>query len=364
VSAQPPALGGRLCVCVGAGGVGKTTVAAAIACLRAAGGERVAVVTIDPAPRLAQALGLQELSGEPRRVPGAGELWAMRLDPKRTLDELIASLAPNDQARERALSNRIYRELSGAVAGSQEFSAVAKLYELDRDGGFDAIVLDTPPSRNTLDFLDAPARLTHFFEGRALRLLLAQGGFATRAASRASAPFLGVLGRLTGAGVLREITAFFAAIAGMVDALAERAAGVSALLRDPATSFVLVSSPRREAIEEAIAFAGELRHAELQLSALVVNRVHPLDALAADPAALEALLGPRLAALVAAECDELELLSLADAAAVDRLRAAFGELEPLLIPDLGDGIEDLDGLARIGRYLERSMKSTPPSAAQ
>jgi anion-transporting ArsA/GET3 family ATPase len=169
---------------------------------------------------------------------------------------------------------------------------------------------------------------------------------------------------LTGAGVLREITAFFAAIAGMVDALAERAAGVSALLRDPATSFVLVSSPRREAIEEAIAFAGELRHAELQLSALVVNRVHPLDALAADPAALEALLGPRLAALVAAECDELELLSLADAAAVDRLRAAFGELEPLLIPDLGDGIEDLDGLARIGRYLERSMKSTPPSAAQ
>ncbi|MGA2008659.1 MAG: ArsA-related P-loop ATPase [Solirubrobacteraceae bacterium] len=190
MNAPPAQLGGRLCICVGAGGVGKTTVAAAIACARAAAGERVAVVTIDPAPRLAQALGFDELSGEPRRVPGAGELWAMRLDPKRTLDELISSLAPDDQTRERALSNRIYRELSGAVAGSQEFSAVAKLYELDRSGAFDAIVLDTPPSRNALDFLDAPTRLTHFFEGRALRLLLAQGNFATRAASRAGAPLL------------------------------------------------------------------------------------------------------------------------------------------------------------------------------
>ncbi|MGA2758265.1 MAG: ArsA-related P-loop ATPase [Solirubrobacteraceae bacterium] len=364
MSSQRAPLGGRLCICVGAGGVGKTTVAAAIACLRAAGGERVAVVTIDPAPRLAQALGLDELSGEPRRVAGAGELWAMRLDPKRTLDELIASLAPNDQARERALSNRIYRELSSAVAGSQEFSAVAKLYELDRSGAFDAIVLDTPPSRNALDFLDAPARLTHFFEGRALRVMLAQGGFATRAASRASAPFLGVLGRLTGAGVLREITAFFTAIAGMIDALAERAAAVAALLREESTSFVLVSSPRREAVEEAIAFAGELRHAQLRLSALVVNRVHPLDALAADPAALEALLGPRLAALVAAQCGELVALAEADTAALDRLREAFAALEPMAIPDLGDEIEDLGGLARIGRYLERSTNGTSPSAAQ
>ena len=361
---EPAALGGRLCICVGAGGVGKTTVAAAIARLRASAGERVAVVTIDPAPRLAQALGFDELSGEPRRVPGTGELWAMRLDPKRTLDELIASLAPNDAARERALSNRIYRELSGAVAGSQEFSAVAKLYELDRDGNFDAIVLDTPPSRNALDFLDAPARLTHFFEGRALRLLLAQGNFATRAASRAGAPLMGVLGRLTGAGVLREITAFFAAIAGMVDALAARAAAVQALLRDPATNFVLVTSPRREAVDEAIAFAAELRRGNHALAALVVNRIHPLEALTADPAALGALLGPRLAALVLAECRELELLGAADLAALARLREAFGELEPVLIPELGVEIEDLDGLAQIGRYLGRSTNGTSPSAAQ
>ncbi len=358
------ALGGRLCICVGAGGVGKTTVAAALACARAAAGERVAVVTIDPAPRLAQALGFDELSGEPRRVPGAGELWAMRLDPKRTLDELIASLTPNAQARERALSNRIYRELSGAVAGSQEFSAVAKLYELDRDGGFDAIVLDTPPSRNALDFLAAPARLTRFFDGRALRLLLAQGGFATRAAGRAGAPLLGVLGRLTGTGVLREITAFFTAISGTVDALTERAAAVQALLADPATEYVLVSSPRREAVEEAIAFAAQLRTGGRSLTALVVNRVHGADPGAPDVAALEALLDPRLAGLVAEQLDELRRQADADAAGLERLRGAFGELELIAIPDLGVEVDDREALARVGRYLARSPKGISPSAAQ
>jgi anion-transporting ArsA/GET3 family ATPase len=357
-------LGGRLCICVGAGGVGKTTVAAAIACLRAAQGQRVAVVTIDPAPRLAQALGFDELSSEPRRVPGAGDLWAMRLDPKRTLDELIASLAPDERTRDRALSNRIYRELSGAVAGSQEFSAVAKLYELDRDGGFDTIVLDTPPSRNALDFLEAPARLTRFFEGRALRVLLAQGGFATRAASRAGAPLLGVLGRLTGTGVLREITAFFTAIAGMVDALAARAAAVDALLREADTTFVLVSSPKHEAVEEAIAFAGELQRARLALAALVVNRVHEIEAGPVEAAALEALVGSRLAGLVDDTCRELAKMAAADEAALARLRESFGSLEAILIPELVGEIEDLGGLTRVGRYLERAPSGTSPSVAQ
>jgi anion-transporting ArsA/GET3 family ATPase len=346
-------LGGRLCICVGAGGVGKTTVAAAIACARAAQGQRVAVVTIDPAPRLAQALGFDELSSEPQRVASAGELWAMRLDPKRTLDDLIASLAPDEEARDRALSNRIYRELSGAVAGSQEFSAVAKLYQLDRDGSFDAIVLDTPPSRNALDFLEAPARLTRFFDGRALRVLLAQRGVAARVASRAGAPLLGVLGRLTGASVLREITAFFAAIGGMIDGLAARAAAVQELLHDPATTFVLVSSPKREAIEESIAFAAELRRAELSLAALVVNRIHTAPDVPADPHALEALLGPRLATLVRDSVTELTALADADGAALARLRGAFPDLEPLLIPELGGQIEDLAGLARIAGYLGR-----------
>ena len=300
-------------------------------------------------------------------MAGAGELWAMRLDPKRTLDELIASLAPSESARERALSNRIYRELSGAVAGSQEFSAVAKLYELDREGGFDAIVLDTPPSRNALDFLEAPARLTRFFDGRALRVLLAQGGLASRAASRASAPLLGVLSRLTGTGVLREITAFFAAIGDMVEGLSARAAAVEALLHDPATSFVLVSSPRHEAVEETIAFATELRGAGLAPAALVVNRVHHAAEPHASAAALEELLGARLAALVGESVRDLETRAAADGAGLERLREAFGDLEPLIVPELVGELEDLGGLERVARYLERSPGASTvgsPSVAQ
>jgi anion-transporting ArsA/GET3 family ATPase len=364
LSESAPQLGGRLCVCVGAGGVGKTTVAAALARARADRGQRVVVVTIDPAPRLAQALGLEELTGEPRRVPsGAGELWAMRLDPKRTLDELIAGLAADEGVRERALSNRIYRELSGAVAGSQEFSAVAKLYELDRDGGFDSIVLDTPPSRNALDFLDAPARLMRFFDGRALRLLIAQGGLA----GRASAPFLGVLGRLTGAGVLREIAAFFTAIGGMVDGLGARATAVEKLLRDPATTFVVVSSPRRAVVEETIAFARELRAAKLTLAALVVNRVHPAGEPAPGQAALAALLGERLAELVRASVGERDARATADAAGLARLRESFTGLATVAIPELEGELEDLAGLERLALYLEpRPGSSTvgSPSVAQ
>ncbi|HVR04578.1 MAG TPA: ArsA-related P-loop ATPase, partial [Solirubrobacteraceae bacterium] len=174
-------------ICAGPGGVGKTTAAAALALGLACRGRRVAVVTIDPARRLASALGMGELDNEPRRVepellaehgvqlPPRGELWAMMLDAKGTFDALIARLAPDAQARERVLSNRIYREVSSVVAGTQEFTAVAKLYELHREGRFEVIVLDTPPSRNALDFVDAPSRMAGFLEGRALRMFLVPG---------------------------------------------------------------------------------------------------------------------------------------------------------------------------------------------
>jgi anion-transporting ArsA/GET3 family ATPase len=360
-------LDGRLCICVGAGGVGKTTMAAAIALQRAQRGERVAVVTIDPAPRLARALGFDELSGEPQRVAGAGELWALRLDPKRTLDELIASLAPDDATRDRALQNRIYRELSSAVAGSQEFSAVAKLYDLDRNGGFDAIVLDTPPSRNALDFLDAPARLMRFFDGRAVRVLLAQGGFASRIAGRAGSPMMAVVGRLLGGDVLREITAFITAIGSMIDSLGARAAAVSALLHDPESEFVLVTSPRREAVEEAIAFAAEMRRSELGLAALVVNRVHAAPDPDRDPARLEALLGPDLAARVEESLGALARRAGADEAALQRLRAAFPALEPICVPELAFDVGDLAGLRSVARSLHPrgySNSEASPSAAQ
>src|SRR5829696_9964321 len=234
--------GRRMVICAGSGGVGKTTTAAAVALGLAEQGLKVAVVTIDPARRLANALGLAELDNEPRRVDPArfeghgiamrGELWAMMLDPKRTFDELIERLAPDARSREDVLANRIYQQLSGAVAGSQEFTAVAKLYELDRSGRFDVLVLDTPPSRHALDFLDAPERLTGFFEGRALRVFLAPTGLAAKVVGAGTGVVFSVLRRLTGVDLLEDLGVFFRALGGLIDGFRERAEGVKRLLAD------------------------------------------------------------------------------------------------------------------------------------
>ncbi len=211
--------GKRVLVCVGAGGVGKTTTSAALALGLAIEGQKVAVVTIDPAKRLASALGLQELSGEPTLIdPKAfaaagveieGELWAMMLDAKRTFDDIVTRLAPDEQAREEILANPVYRELSTAVAGSHELSAIAKLYELYEEHDFDVIVLDTPPSRNALDFLDAPNRLLGFLHGRALQVFLAPGGLTARLFGRGTALVFAIFARVTGVDMLSELSNFF-----------------------------------------------------------------------------------------------------------------------------------------------------------
>jgi anion-transporting ArsA/GET3 family ATPase len=356
--------GKRIVICAGSGGVGKTTTSAALAMGLAAEGRRVAVVTIDPARRLADALGLDELDNEPRQVDPArlaghgievrGELWAMMLDAKRTFDELIGRLAPDEAARDEVLSNRIYQQLSSAVAGSQEFTAVAKLYELDRSGRFDVLVLDTPPSRNALDFLDAPDRLTGFFEGRALRVFLAPTGLAARVMGRGTGVVFSVLRRLTGVDLLEDLGVFFRALGGLIDGFKERAAGVKALLRDDETTFVVVTSPEHEPVEEAIFFAGKLRDAGMPFGGLVVNRVHPLDggAEAADLDALaEALGDARLAGKVARAYAEERALAQRDAAAVEHLRTETGERDPILIPQLDGDVHDVDGLVTVHAHL-------------
>src|SRR3954469_17502294 len=236
--------GKRVLICAGSGGVGKTTCSAAIALGLAARGQRVAVVTIDPAQRLADALGVEELGNEPHLVDPArfaghgievrGELWAMMLDAKRTFDELIERLAPDRRTRDDVLANRIYQQLSTAVAGSQEFTAVAKLYDLVRSDRYDVVVLDTPPSRNALDFLDAPDRLTNFFEGRALRAFLAPTGLAARVVGRGSGIVFGVLKRITGVDLLRDVSTFLRALGGLMDDFRERATAVKAVLSGPA----------------------------------------------------------------------------------------------------------------------------------
>ncbi len=351
-------------ICAGSGGVGKTTTSAALAMGLAAAGQRVAVVTIDPARRLADSLGLEDLGNEPRKVDPKrfkghgiemkGELWAMMLDAKRTFDELIARLAPDEKTRDEVLANRIYQELSGAVAGSQEFTAIAKLYDLDRSGDYDVLVLDTPPSRNALDFLDAPDRLTGFFEGRALRVFLAPTGIAAKVMGRGTSVVFSVLRRVTGVDLLQDLSVFFRALGGLVDGFRERASGVKKLLADPATTFLIITSPERDPVEEAIFFRGKLREAGMPFGGLIVNRVQ-LDLVEGDPdaaaAELEGELGPELTEKVAETLRELRVLADRDHASIERLIDELDEPDPVVVPLLEGDVHDVDGLARVHDHL-------------
>jgi anion-transporting ArsA/GET3 family ATPase len=357
--------GKRVCVCAGSGGVGKTTTSAAIALGMAAEGAKVAVVTIDPARRLANALGLERLDNEPHRVQDdrlnvsglkmRGELWAMMLDPKRTFDDLIDRLAADPARAAEIKANRVYGELSTAVSGSQEFTAIAKLYELDREHGFDLLVLDTPPSRNALDFLEAPQRLNAFLEGRALRALMRPTGVGMRVLERGASPFLGALRRVTGVDLLADLTSFFGLLAGMTADFSERAAQVEELLRAPSTAFVLVSSAQQEPIEEAIWFQRTLRANGLPFAGVVVNRVHH-DLLAGRrpgdvTKALDGLLAPDLVARVAENFRDYHALAVRDDRNIARLATALEDEPMLLVPQLDDDVHDLEGLLQMHRYL-------------
>jgi len=362
----------RVVICAGAGGVGKTTVAATIALGLAAEGRRVAVVTIDPARRLAEALGLDTLGNEPSRVDTGrlgdsgleikGELSAMMLDSKRTFDELIARLAPDESTREQILRNRVYVHLTGAIAGSQEYAAMSKLFEIERGGDYDAVVLDTPPSRNALDFLDAPQRLLGVLSGRALRLLLAPTGYAARSAS----VVLAGLRRITGARLLEDLGSFFGLFGGMIDDFRERAVQVDDLLRDPRTGFLIVTSPERAALEEAIFFTGELDRAGMHRSGLIVNRVHPVDALERDSAGTAArltpALGSALAVKVASAHADVQVLARRDAAAIGSLRCKMHGVRPVCVADRERDVHSLEDLVDLHAALFGRAPAIQPAA--
>jgi anion-transporting ArsA/GET3 family ATPase len=356
--------GKRICICTGSGGVGKTTIAAAVAIGLAASGQRVAVVTIDPARRLASSLGLEHLGNEPRLVDPAhfaregleirGELWAMMLDAKRTFDELIELLAPDTATCEEILANRVYQELSSAVAGSQEFTAVAKLYELDASGRFDTIVLDTPPSRNALDFLDAPQRLTGFLQGRHMKILTAPTGAAAAIAARGSAVVFSALRHVTGVDLLADLSTFFGVLSGVVDGFAERANAVSRLLADPATTFLIVASPEPAPVEEAIFFRHRLRDAGMPFGGLIVNRMRVLARTSPmiDEAALTVDFGGDrdLALRSLRALGDLRALAHRDAASMQRLSVEVDE-HPLLVPQLDRDVHAIAGLVAVERFL-------------
>jgi anion-transporting ArsA/GET3 family ATPase len=369
-----------VCVCAGAGGVGKTTVSAAIAAGMAEPGRRVAVVTIDPARRLADSLGLPHLGNEERRVPperlaaaglpAGGELWAMMLDAKRTFDELVERRAPDAATRDAVLSNRIYQELSAAVAGSHEYMAMEKLYELHEEGGYDLLVLDTPPSRNALDFLDAPERLARFIDSRSLQLFLAPGRRGLRALGRSTGVLFSALRRVTGIDLLRDLSDFFGSFGEMAGGFSERAQRVRELLTSSTTSFVLVTSPRSEAIEEAASFRRRLERERMPFGAAVANRVHDLrpagSPVGAETAGmrrqLAAALGDDLSSRVVDSALKAAALAEHDRASVERLRSDLDGQPLLTVPELEQGVNDLEGLAHVHAHLFRPGDAGPAAA--
>ena len=351
----------QIVICGGAGGVGKTTTAAAIAMGMAARGLKVAVLTIDPAKRLANSLGLPELGNEERMVDRArfeeaglemrGELWAMMLDAKRTWDEVIERHASDEKTRDAVFSNRIYQELSNAVAGSTEYMAIEKLYELHHEGRYDLLVLDTPPSRNALDFLDAPERLSRFVDSRSLQFFLKPGRLGLKVFGRGSGILFSVLKRVTGIDLLRDLSEFFQSFGDMAAGIGERAERVGELLGARETTFLLVTSPQRDAIDESVFFRRRLRESRLPFGAAVVNRVNE-GAFGEDVEDdLVALLGDRLGRKVARNFDDSSRLAEHDREQIARLaRELRGE--PLItVPLLDDDVHDIGGLAEINEYL-------------
>ena len=349
-------------ICAGPGGVGKTTASAAIAAGMAARGLRVGVVTIDPARRLADALGISGgLGNEPRQVDSAllashgldigdGELWAMMLDSKRTFDALIEKVAPSEAARDEVLANRIYQELSTAVAGSQEFTAISKLDELNREGDFDLLVLDTPPSRNALDFLDAPDRLTGFFQGRAIRMFLRPAGIGGRVFGAGTGVVFGILRRVTGVDLLEELSVFFRAMGGMIGEIVARADRVKQLLSDPQTTFLLITSPERDPVEETIYFHRRLREQDLPFGGLVVNRARldpPGELSAKDARAL----GDDLAERVRIAAADMQVIAERDAAGLAHLTRSLSKPPTIVVPQLPGDVHDIEGLALVAQHL-------------
>ncbi len=278
--------GQEMVVCCGPGGVGKTTVAASLALERARRGGRACVVTVDPARRLGNALGLSNVGDAPSRIHGnwPGELWALMLDTKSTFDALVRRYAVTSEQADAILDNRLYRNISGVLSGTHEYMAMEKLFELHDQGAslpsgetqrFDLVVVDTPPTRNALDFVDAPRRLTHFLDNRIFRLLMAPTRAYMRAMSVATQAFLRTVSRVVGSEAVSDVVAFFQAFEGMEEGFRQRAQEVHELLSSDASAFVLVASPARDAVREAAFFADKLAEAGIPVSALVVNRLHP-----------------------------------------------------------------------------------------
>jgi anion-transporting ArsA/GET3 family ATPase len=366
---EPAIADAHVLVTTGAGGVGKTTTAAALGLAAARAGRRTLVLTIDPARRLAQAMGLEGLSDEPSKVEldAPGELWAMMLDMQTTFDRLIDRHATSKSNAQAIKENRIYRTLSSTLSGTQEYMAMERLHELHDTGEWDLLIVDTPPSRSALDFLDAPNRMTSFLEGRLLRLLMKPGMAAGKGVGRmvgfGATAFMKVAGRVTGMELLDDLAQFFRNFEGMYAGFKERAEEVLALLQEPSSQFVVVTSPEPPPLREAHYFLERLEKEGLHAAGVVVNRIRP--EIPDEPE------DERLTAAADAQADDTEgravagtlrllrdVRSLAHRQRRDVAAALYGlrlraQVE---VPLLGRDVHDLEGLDVIATTLATGQR--------
>ena len=338
-------------VCCGPGGVGKTTVSASFALEAARRGRRACVVTVDPARRLADALGVESLANTPALVPGdwPGELHALMLDARGTFDDLVERYARTAEQARAIQSNRLYQNLSGVLSGTQEYMAMEKLFELTGSGDYDLVVVDTPPTRNALDLLDAPRRLTQFLENRLFRALMTPTRLYLRAVNVATQALLRTISRVAGAEIVQDAVAFFQAFQGMEAGFHDRASAVRELLADPRTAYVVVTSPRPDALEEASYFEERLAERGVGAAGLVVNRVHPRFG-APGLQLPDARPGSDLAAIVDS-LRELDDVADQEHAAYAALAARVAPAPVGSVPLLGTDVHDLEGLAAIADHL-------------
>jgi len=353
-------------VCCGTGGVGKTTTSAALAVEGARRGRRAVVVTIDPAKRLADTLGIEHLSNTPNLIArslwdpdatatAAGELHALMLDTKSTFDHLITQYAATEEQAQSILDNRFYRNIAGALSGTQEYMAMEKLYELHDTGEFDLIVVDTPPTRHALDFLDAPRRLTRFLDNRIFRMLMVPTRSALRVTAVATTAFLRTISRVVGRDVVDDVIGFFRAFEGMEQGFRDRAQEVARLLNADETAFVLVTTPRRDAVEEAQYFAERLLETGRSVEALVVNRMHPHfsdespDSIRQRGAAL-APVSPDLATCFA-NLGDFEEVAARERRQLTGLEERIGSAAITHVPELTHDVLDFVALHEVGHHL-------------
>ena len=368
----------EIAISCGSGGVGKTTTAAAAGAMAAVRhGGKVLVLTVDPARRLADALGLAGIGNNERRVPDEafteagvkprGELWAAMLDTKQSWDDLVRTHAPDQATIDSILANPLYQNISGRFVQSHDYIAMERLYQLHSEGNYDLIVVDTPPTRNAIDFLEAPARMSDFFSSRLLRWLIAP--YRSRLVNMASKPFYQVADRILGSQFLQDIAEFFILFQSMYDGFVERARSVSRLLQDRRTTFMVVSTLEASPLTEAEFFIGALTERKLHLGAVILNRVLPdylLDEGAAKVAesleetapSVAATLGPKLGApdqleRVLNEISEsyLNYQVVAQREAEQRAELAASPDVVATVPFFDTDITDLSGLLRLGEHI-------------